>query len=472
MNISIIGAGISGLSCAYHLDKLAKQSGKDIDINLFEKSNTPGGSISTLRDGGFIIEEGADSFITSKPWALDICREIGLGDKLISPNENNRRTFVYLDNTLNKLPEGFFLLAPSNLDTFSKSSFFSEYEKERILDEQSVPVREDVTDESIDNFVFRRFGSELLEKVAKPLIGGIYTGDTKMLSANAVLPEFVSMEKEYGSVIKGIQKKYTSSKISATESGARYGLFLSLENGISTLTDGLVDAMPDVNIHNNCELDSLSWRDGNWILKDIKGNEFISRGIILAVPPYVASKLISTVDTELSKELGKIEYASSLVAIMAVKKEDLANVPKCFGIVVPPSEKMNILACSFTSRKFPGRSIDGYEIVRCFAGGVLNPEIINKSESQISDLMLRELNLILNADLKPKFIMIKKYFNAMPQYNLGYLDLIKKINNKVSDLKTFTVAGNAYGGVGIPDCIKSGQNAAEYIFANLTSNLN
>ena len=472
MKIAIIGSGISGLSSAYHLDKLAKGSGTDIEVHIFEKNDTPGGAISTIKEDGFIIEEGADSFITSKPWALEICREIGLEKKLISPNKENRRTFVHFDNRLNVLPDGFFLMAPSNLNAFSTSSFFSDSEKKRVLDEQYVAKKEDDTEESVDEFIKRRFGNDLLEKAAKPLIGGIYTGDTKRLSINAILPEFVSMEKEFGSVIKGLQKKYVHSENSDAESGARYGLFLSLEDGMGTLIDGLAEAISDANFCYNCELKSISKRGKSWVLKDAKGNEYTFDGLILAAPPHVASDLVRGIDIDLSNELGKIENASSVVANIAVPKEDLANFPEGIGIVAPPSEKLNILACSFSSRKFSGRSKEEYELVRCFAGGVLNPDLLDKSEQKISDMLLTELNLILNADSKPRFIKIKKYFGAMPQYNLGYLDLIGKINNKVAALKTVAIAGNAYNGIGIPDCVKSGQSAANYIFKNLVSDIN
>jgi len=470
MNISIIGAGVSGLSCAFHLDKLARESGKELEINIFEKNNKPGGLISTLNEDGFIIEEGADSFITSKPWALEICRDIGLEKKLIKPNYSNRRTFVYFDNKLNVLPDGFFLMAPSNLKALSTSNFFSDNEKERILSEQSVPKRGGTGDESIDDFVSRRFGKELLEKVAKPLIGGIYTGDTKKLSMNAVLPEFVEMEEMFGSVIKGLENKYIPSQVSGAESGARYGLFVSLENGMITLIEGIVDSIPEVNFCYNCDLKAVSRGEGKWILKDISGNEYISDRIVLAVPTHVASKLIKDFDPDFSNDLKKIESASSVVANIAVVKEDAANFPEGFGIVVPPSEKLSILACSFTSRKFSGRSKENYELVRCFAGGALNPDLVYKNDNEIRELLLKELNIILNTDIKPVFIKIKKYFDAMPQYNMGYLEITDKIDRKVKELKTLSVAGSAYGGVGIPDCIKSGQNAAEHIFKSLDSN--
>jgi len=460
MKIAIIGAGISGLSSAYHLSKLTEELGVDLEIDIIEKNNTPGGTISTLKEDGFIIEEGADSFITSKPWALETSKEIGLAPELIPINTNNRKCFVYLGGKLKALPDGFFLMSPSDLNPFLMSDFFSVEEKERILYEQYIPVRETKEEESVDEFVKRRFGDALLEKAAKPLLGGIYTGDTKKLSADSVLSEFISMEKKFGSVIKGLQAKYSPSK---TESGARYGLFLSLQGGMSTLVNGLVKAINEVIFHYGCEVTSISRENNNWILKDTRNNKYIADAVIFATPPNTASELAKGINADLSSALGKIECASSVVVNMAIPRKTLKNFPEGIGIVIPPSEKMNILACSFTSRKFPYMSKKGYELVRCFAGGVLNPNLVCKNEHEITDLLIDEFRLILDADIKPLFVRIKKYFNAIPQYNLGHSNLIKKIKHITADLRTVAVAGNAYDGIGIPDCIKSGQKAANLI---------
>ncbi len=466
MKIAIIGAGISGLSSAYHLSKLTEELGAALEIDIIEKSNTPGGTISTLKEDGFIVEEGADSFITSKPWALEISREVGLGPELIPVNTNNRKCFVYLGGKLKALPDGFFLMSPSDLNSFMMSDFFSVEEKERILYEQHVPVKETEEEESVDEFVKRRFGNALLEKAAKPLLGGIYTGDTKKLSAASVLPEFISMEKKFGSVIKGLQEKYSPSK---AESGARYGLFLSLQGGMSRLVDGLVKAISGVNFHYGREVTSISREGNGWILKDTRNNTYIADAVVLAVPPDTASELAKGIDAGLSSTLGKIECASSVVVNMAVSRKDLKDFPEGIGIVVPPSEKMNILACSFTSRKFPYMSKEGYETVRCFAGGTLNLNLTRKNEHEITDLLIDEFRLILNTDIKPLFVRIKKYLNAIPQYNLGHSDLIKKIDHITAGLGTVAVAGNAYDGIGIPDCIKSGQKAADLILTGASS---
>ena len=465
MKIAIIGSGISGLSSAYHLSKLTKKLGVDAEIDVIEKNNVPGGTISTIKENGFTMEQGADSFITSKPWALEMCKEIGLEAKLVPISTNDRRCFVYFDGKLKALPDGFFLTAPSDLNSFRKSDFFAAEEKERILYEQQVTVKKTGEEESVDEFVKRRFGNALLEKAAKPLIGGIYTGDTKKLSASCVLPEFVSMEKKFGSVIRGLQEKYSLLK---TESGARYGLFLSLQGGMSTLINGLVKATKGVNFNYNQEVVSIHRKDGKWNLTDNKEKERLFDALILTVPSHTASELTKNIDARLSDTLKKISSASSIVANIAVSKKDLANFPEGVGIVVPPSEKMNILACSFTSRKFLATSKKGYELIRCFAGGVLNPDLPYKNETEITDLLIGELKLILRTDIKPSFIKTKKYFNAMPQYNLGHSNLIKTINHRTEDLGTVAVAGNAYDGIGIPDCIKSGQKAAEIILTSVT----
>ncbi len=467
MKTAIIGSGISGLSSAYYLSKLTKKLGVDAEIDVIEKNSVPGGTISTLKENGFTMEQGADSFITSKPWALKMCQEIGLETRLVPISTSDRRCFVYFDGKLNALPDGFFLTAPSNLNSFMKSGFFSAEEKERVLYEQHVTVKKTGKEESVDEFVKRRFGSALLEKAAKPLIGGIYTGDTEKLSASAVLPEFVSMEEKFGSVIRGLQEKYSLLK---TESGARYGLFLSLQGGMSTLINGLVKATKGVNFHYDREVVSIHRKDGKWSLTDNKEKERFFDALILAVPSHAASELTRNIDARLSDSLKKISSASSIVANIAVSKKDLANFPQGVGIVVPPSEKMNILACSFTSRKFPATSKKGYELIRCFAGGVLNPDLPYKNEPEITDLILSELKLILKTDIKPSFIKIKKYFNAMPQYNLGHSSLIKTIDHRTEGLGNIAVAGNAYEGIGIPDCIKSGQKAAELILTSVTRN--
>jgi len=467
MKIAIIGAGISGLSAAFRLNSLNKDNKTGIEIDLFEKSSRAGGNISTKVENGYVIEEGADSFITSKPWGIDLCKKLGIEKNLISTNDSNRKTYVYFDNKLNELPEGFFLMAPSNIEAFNKSPFFTNDGKKRILQELDIAPRPDDSDESLESFVLRRFGRELLEKVAQPLIGGIYTGDPGRLSIKAVLPEFFNMEREYGSVIKGINKKYGSSGISKTESGARYGLFVSFEKGLSVLITSIIDAIPEVNIHYNACVDKVVKSGEKWLLETETGKEIETDAVIMSGPSFVSSELLNNTDQNLSDLLNEIKYESSIVVNMVLEKEKCAGLPKGFGVVIPNTERMNIIACSFSSHKFPNRTPENYETIRCFLGGAFNREVLKLTDSEIKRLVFDDLNKLFNIESEPLKYYIYRYPNSMPQYTMGYLNLLEKINTKLINYPTLALAGNAYGGVGLPDSIKSGFVAAESVFQNM-----
>ena len=469
MKIAVIGAGISGLSAAYYLNSLSKDESFDIEIDIFEKSGQAGGNISTKIENGFVIEEGADSFITSKPWGIDLCEKLGIEEQLISTNDSNRKTYIYFDQKLNELPEGFFLMAPSNIEAFEKSTFFSTEGKKRILKELELDPLIDDGDESLESFILRRFGTELLEKVAQPLIGGIYTGDLAKLSVKAILPEFVDFEKQYGSVIKGISKKYGSSDISKTESGARYGLFVSFKNGLSVLISSIIKAMPDVNIHYNSSVNEVLKSKDTWLLHTESGCEIETDAVIMAGPSFVSSKLLSNTDKKLSGLLNEIRYESSIVVNLVFEKSKSADLPKGFGVVIPNTEKMNLIACSFSSHKFSNRAPKDYEIIRCFLGGAFNQNVLDLKDSEIMKLVLEDLNTLFNIESEPINSFIYRYPNSMPQYTLGYNELLDKISEELRKYPLLSLSGNAYGGIGIPDSIKSGKDAARYIFQNLVT---
>jgi len=469
MKIAIIGAGISGLSAAYYLTSLGKENDLDIEIDIFEKSGQAGGNISTKIEDEFVIEEGADSFITSKPWGVDLCEKLGIEEQLISTNDSNRKTYIYFDKKLNEIPEGFFLMAPSNIEAFEKSTFFSTEGKERILKEQELEPLIDDVDESLESFVLRRFGKELLEKVAQPLIGGIYTGDPSKLSVKAILPEFVEFEKQHGSIIKGISKKYASSDLSKTESGARYGLFVSFKKGLSVLISSMIEAMPDVNIHYSSAINEVQSSKDKWLLNTESGNKIETDAVIFSLPSYISSKLLSKTDKELSGLLNEIRYESSIVVNLVFEKSKCSNLPEGFGVVIPNTEKMNLIACSFSSHKFSGRAPKDYEIIRCFLGGAFNRNVLALNDFEIMKLVVEDINTLFSIETKPINSFIYRYPNSMPQYTLGYNELLKNIRRELGKYPLLSLSGNAYGGIGIPDSIKSGKDAAEYIFRNLAN---
>ncbi len=456
MKTAIIGGGISGLSAAYYLRKLSVEKGFPLELTLYEPEASLGGVFDTLNNEGLVVEQGPDSFITTKPWALELIKELGLENSLINTSEKNRRTFVYLEGKLKPLPEGFFMIAPSKLWPFLKSDFFSWKGKLRILLEILIPEKK-VEDESLESFIKRRFGKEALYKAAEPLIGGIYTSDSKELSLRATMPQFLRMEKESGSVIRALMKKSFGG--SKDKSGARYSKFFSLKNGMSSLISEL---------EKKSQIDSLELRNGvsELILFDSKwiiNKKYDFDSAVIATPSYVSSDIVKRLDPQLSLKFSEFEYASSVVVNLVFDKSEFNNNPEGFGIVIPPKENMNLIACSFYTEKFPQRANADELIMRCFMGGKLNPDVIDwKDENIISTLSL-ELKKVFGADNKPKKVFIKRYKRSMPQFKVGHVNKINDILEIVSGYKGLAICGNIYNGVGIPDCIRSGKEAAEKI---------
>ena len=325
----------------------------------------------------------------------------------------------------------------------------------------AIPNKE-IDDESVASFVRRRLGEEALKRVAQPMIGGIYTGDAEKLSIRATMPQFVQMEKNYGSIIRAMMQ----SKNDTSDSGARYSQFLSFRQGMETLTKSLESKLPQNTVKLNEVVNKISIEGKSWKVETNK-REMDTDGVIITTPSYHAASLIKDVDPKLYDELASIEYASSAVVIMAYKREHIANNLDGFGFVVPSTEKSNLIACSYASNKFDGRAPDGQVILRAFVGGVMNPDICNLEDADIIKKIEVELSDILGIKSDPEFTMIERYPNAMPQYNVGHIAKVERIKNELDKHTGLQIAGNAYNGVGIPDSVHSGEEAAEAILDEL-----
>lgn len=462
MKTAIIGGGISGLSAAFYLRKLSIEKGFPLELTLFEKSNSLGGVFDTLKYKDLILEQGPDSFITTKPWALELVNELGLQDFLIKTNEINRRTFVFIDGKLKPLPEGFLMIAPTRILPFLKSDLFSWKAKIRILMEFFVPSGF-ADDENLQSFVIRRFGKEAFEKAAQPLISGIYTADPRELSLRATMPQFLDMEKTHRSIISALLKKdYGAGN---NQSGARYSMFLSLKDGMQSLIKKLEVESDIDNLCLNTEVAEIN-KKGSWIIStEDKREEFDS--VIISAPAFSASSLLKRLDPSLSSILREIEYASSVVVNLVFDKENFKNKPDGFGVVVPSTENMNLIACSFYTEKFPARNNTDLMVVRCFLGGKLNPEVLDWDDEKILSTLKSEMETIFGLSSEPKEIFIKRYRQSMPQFKVGHTKKIEDIMTKVLNYKGLALCGNVYCGVGIPDCIRSGIQAANKLFNDL-----
>ncbi len=460
--IIIIGGGITGLSAAHRLLELQEERGLDLEVLLIEKSGKLGGSISTVKKDGYLIELGPDMFFTKRPWALELSKRLGLESELIETNESMRGTSVLWQKKLLSVPEGFLMLAPSKIIPFLKTSLFSWRGKLRMLLDLFIS-KKGPGDESLASFVRRRFGEEALERVAQPMIGGIYTADPEKLSIKATMPQFVQMEEKYGSVIRGMLQNKGETP---GDSGARYSQFLSFKNGMETLVKTIEERLPSGTVCLNEAVNKITRDEDSWKIQTDKRAIDVS-GLIITTPSYHAAFLLQRIDPSLYEDLSSIEYASSAVIVLSYKRKEIAHDLDGFGFVVPNVEHSNLIACSYSSNKFNGRAPDSHVLFRVFVGGALNPDICDLDDEIIIQKVEKELSDILGIKSEPEFTMIQRYPDAMPQYHVGHIAKIEGIVEKVSKLKGLEIAGNAYNGVGIPDSVHSGEQAAVSILNDL-----
>ena len=459
--IVVIGGGITGLAAANRIKEIAAEKHPGLEVLLIEASERTGGPIRTIERDGFLVEEGPDAFITTKPWGLNLCRRLGLDGELIETNDSKRRTYILRGSDLVEIPEGFVMLAPSRLTPFLTSPLFSWPGKLRMLLDLVIPRRRG-GDESVAGFVRRRLGSEALDRVAQPMIGGIYTGDAERLSLRATMPQYLELEEEHGSVIAGMLRSYRQkSRARKKDSGARYSMFVSFKKGMSTLTGKLASSLGEA-IRLGEKVSEVSKSEGGYTVTTDKG-VYEADGVVITTPAFVTAKLVEKLDPETAVLLSGIDYASSAVAVLAYKLSDIQRPIEAFGFVVPALEKKRLIACSFSSEKFPGRAPEGYTVLRAFTGGMLDPGVLDLDDDAIVETLKSELAPVLGITGEPVFGFLKRYPNSLPQYYVGHLDLVRKIAGGVKKLRGLEIAGSAMGGVGIPDCINSGESAAEKV---------
>ncbi|HEV7682454.1 MAG TPA: protoporphyrinogen oxidase [Pyrinomonadaceae bacterium] len=478
--VVIIGGGITGLAAAHRIVERSHESGAQVNVTLLEASGHTGGIVQTRERDGFLVESGPDSFISEKPAALELTKRLGLESRLIETNEQNRRSFIVKQRRLLAVPEGFHLLAPSRFWPFFKSDIFSWSGKARMALELAIPRRENgnETDESLAQFVRRRFGSEALQRMAQPMVGGIYTADPERLSLRATMPRFLDMERTHGSVIRALRHATGATlKQESDTSGARYSLFLSFDRGMQVLTDALQQTIAanadqgETSIRLNTTVESLtrepvdagSDRPLKWKLRTSDNETFVADAVCLALPAYVSSRLLSELDPQLATELSEIPYASSVTVNLAYQREDVPHPLDGFGFVVPFIEKRSLMACTFSSVKFSGRAPQGQVLLRAFVGGALQPELVELSEAELVARVRADLRSLLGIERAPLFAEVKKWERSMPQYHVGHLERVKRIEARLASLPGIVLAGNAYSGLGIPDCIRSGERAAEAV---------
>jgi protoporphyrinogen/coproporphyrinogen III oxidase len=465
--VIVIGGGITGLAAAYRLRELAASREMPLEVTVFERSAHIGGALESIRRDGFIFETGADSFLSEKPEARELAKRLGLEAELIPTRTEFRRTMVVRAGRLVEVPEGFSLMAPARLGPVFRSDLFSPLGKLRIALEPFIPARRDGGEESLASFVTRRLGREVLDRVAQPLAGGIYTADPERLSLTATMPRFVEMERRYGSVCKGIRAAERARGAAAKrDSGARWSLFLSLRSGLGALPE-ILAAKLGGSIRSSTEVRSIA-RDGDfWRVQFDGGASEMADAVICATPAFAAASMLGATNERIAKLLGEISYATAAVVNVAFREADFPPRIQSFGFVVPIAERRRIIAGSITSLKFENRAPAGFIAARAFVGGVLQNEMMRQSDDDMIAAVRDEFRALLGITAAPELAIVRRWPDSMPQYVVGHLARVAEIERLAGEIPAFALAGAGYRGVGIPDCIRGGEAAAEKVITQL-----
>lgn len=456
--IAVIGGGISGLAAAFALQK-QKEAGAPIEYVLFESSGRFGGVIKTERVEGCVLESGPDSFLSEKPWASDLCRELGLEDQLIGSNDTERKTYILRGNRLIALPDGLMFMVPTKLGPTFFSPLFSWKTKLRILREWFYKPTANAPDTTIADFVARHYGREMVERVADPLLAGIYGGCADELSLHAVLPRFADMESKFGSLSKAMLAA-RNARPALTKP-----LFTSPQNGMQQIADALVGSMPALSHRLNTPVADVAPESGKWLIKSGGRTEEFDAAI-LATPAYAAAELMQSSD-DLTRELRGIRYNSSVAVALIYDGSVRASLPPGFGFLVPRTEGCRLIAATFVHNKFPHRAPPNRAVVRCFIGGSKNEEVFSKHDKAMVDIVRSELRKILKLHAEPLAVRISRWPRVIAQYEMGHTARVERIRSFVDTADGLGLAGNAYSGIGVPDCVRSGTEAAHKVLRDL-----
>ncbi len=440
--VAIVGAGIAGVTAAWQLAQRDRAHG-DVDAVLYEASARLGGTVETVLRDGFVVECGPDGWVTEKPWARELIRELGLHEKLQPSNDAERVTYILSGGKLVPMPDGMRMMVPTDLAALDNSPLFSAVAKQAYADEPlraaELKAKAPDQDESIAEFVRRHFGDEVLTKIAAPLLSGVFGGDVAKLSVRAVMPAFVAMEREHGSLIDAL-----NAKAPAPDKPA---VFTSLANGTGALIDRLKAELPPPWVRLQTAVTSLARDGAQWL---IDGESFDA--VIVAVPAHVARTLLAPVSARMA-ELLTMNASSATIAALAF--DTTFDLPRGFGFLVPAGEASELLAATFVDQKYSGRVPEGRRLLRAFFGSELTG-----TDEEIAALAWKELEAVLGPLPVPLFSVVRRWPKSLPQYEVGHLDRMAELESLVAAQPGLWLIGNAYRGVGLPDLIREARAAA------------
>ena len=465
IRVAIIGGGISGLTTAFYLEQ-ERRRGAPVDFVVLESTSRFGGVIQTERLNGYIIEAGPDSFLSSKPWARELCDDLRLSSHLIGSRDSERKTYVLVDGVLEPIPPGMQMMVPTKLMPVITSRLLSRSTKWAMLREyfsppEPLPADDD---ESVASFISRHFNSEVVDRLADPLLGGIYGGDASVLSARATLPQMIDSECRYQSLVRGALKKRKETPHSKEEPPP---MFTSMRDGMQRIVEAITRQLPRETLRCSRHVDAVRAKGEGWQITSAGVTEDFDQ-VILALPAHVCAKLMSEVRgaERVTEILGEFSYSSAVVVSLAYKASEI-GLPPGFGFLVPREEAKRMMACTFVHNKFENRVPEGAALLRVFLGGMRDAEILDLCDNEIIEIVRRELREILKLTAEPQLTRVFKWHKSMAQYEVGHLLRVARLEMHMQRFPGLHLSGNAYHGIGIPDCVRIGRSAADAIMRRM-----
>ncbi|HEV3330807.1 MAG TPA: protoporphyrinogen oxidase [Bryobacteraceae bacterium] len=452
--VVIIGGGISGLSAAYYLAK------RGVPSTILEPRPRLGGVIQTEHIDGCTVEAGPDSFISAKPAALELIGELGLADQVIGSNDFSRKTYVWKRGRLVPLPDGLMMMVPTKIMPLLATPLLSWGTKLRMGLELLHAPQPHQEDQSVAAFIEEHYGAEAVDYLAEPLLSGIYGGNPRELSVTSVLPRFVTLAQQYGSLTRGVLTERAKAARTANSNGNAAPLFRTLKGGLSQMIDALAASIQSSVAVRRAKAQTVE-RAPNGYRVRVEGEWIVAEHLVIATEAHHASTLIRGVDERLGELLCQVPYSSSMTVAVGFDAKDIGNPPQGHGFLVPKKERRRLMACTWVGAKFPYRVPDGKIVARCFLGGMDDGAVLNESDDAVTAVVMEELREIAGIEARPKFTRVSRWPSSMAQYTVGHPERLKEIEARVAQLPGLQLAGNAYEGIGIPDCIRLGKRAAE-----------
>ncbi len=452
--VAIIGGGISGLSTAYYLAKAGRAA------TIIESRPRLGGVIQTEHVEGCTIEAGPDSFLSAKPAALELIRELGLADEVIGSNDHLRKTYVRRNGRLVPLPDGLMMMVPTKIMPLVTTGLIGWGTKVRMGMELLRAPKPKPGDESVAQFIEEHYGAEAVDYLAEPLLSGIYGGDPRALSVTSVLPTFVHLANKYGSLTRGVLAQRAKAK--HHHHGNSAPLFRTLKAGLGQMI-GAIEASITGKIQvRQARVEALERADAGFRLR-LDGDWMDAAHVVLACEAHNAAVLLGSIDGRLAELLGMVPYSSSMTVALGFEAADFQQPPDGFGFLVPKKERRRVVACTWVGTKFPYRVPAGKIVARCFLGGMEDAGVLGESDDYILGEVRRELREIAGVTAPHRFSRIFRWPRSMAQYTVGHPQRLAEVESRISAVDGLHLAGNAYKGIGIPDCIRMGRAAAEKI---------